>query len=270
LGKVGAMNSLDRRDTHPTLPIASELREAAWNHGFRKDTGVADGWHYFRSDEGVPGEVGLSGGTCADGSPWFLAIEHAGVAVQLRAEFANAIVEPPPGRFRACFAFAEQEVMRATLSRAFQLARSLPDFPLAQFEDEVTGLGDTEVDRIVKQRVGQGYFRKALMDYWGGKCPLTGIAEPAMLRASHIVPWAECKTDAERLDVHNGLLLAAHWDAAFDAGLVSFSDDGRALVKPSLDAAVLALLEIHSVPALALTSDHRIKLAWHRVRFGFA
>ena len=39
-----------------------------------------------------------------------------------------------------------------------------------------------------------------------------------MLRASHSVPWAACASDAERLDVHNGLLLAAHWDAAFDAG----------------------------------------------------
>src|SRR3977135_1680410 len=68
-------------------------------------------------------------------------------------------------------------------------------------------------------------FRDALMDYWGGRCPLTGITEPALLRASHIVPWAECD-DAQRLDVHNGLLLSALWDAAFDAGLISFADDG--------------------------------------------
>ena len=46
------------------------------------------------------------------------------------------------------------------------------------------------------------------MAYWGGCCPLTGITtDPALLRASHIVPWAECATDAEQLDVHNGLLL---------------------------------------------------------------
>ena len=31
--------------------------------------------------------------------------------------------------------------------------------------------------------------------------------------------------DALRLDVHNGLLLSALWDAAFDAGLISFADD---------------------------------------------
>jgi hypothetical protein len=27
------------------------------------------------------------------------------------------------------------------------------------------------------------------MDYWGACCPLTGITEPGLLRASHIVPW---------------------------------------------------------------------------------
>jgi hypothetical protein len=50
---------------------------------------------------------------------------------------------------------------------------------------------------------------------------VTGIAQPALLRASHIKPWAHCGNNAERLDVHNGFLLTADWDAAFDAGLVS-------------------------------------------------
>jgi hypothetical protein len=25
------------------------------------------------------------------------------------------------------------------------------------------------------------------MDYWGGCCPITGITDPALLRASHII-----------------------------------------------------------------------------------
>ena len=32
-------------------------------------------------------------------------------------------------------------------------------------------------------------------------CAVTGVAEPRLLRASHIKPWAKCDTDAERLDV---------------------------------------------------------------------
>jgi predicted restriction endonuclease len=51
------------------------------------------------------------------------------------------------------------------------------------------------------------------------------------LRASHIVPWADCD-DEQRLDIHNGLLLSALWDGAFDQGLVSFADDGAVLASP--------------------------------------
>jgi putative restriction endonuclease len=36
--------------------------------------------------------------------------------------------------------------------------------------------------------------------------------------------------------VHNGLLLSALWDAAFDTGLVSFADDGIVLDSPDLSA----------------------------------
>lgn len=259
--------SLRHTTTHPIYRV--ELEQAAYNHGFRKANGIADGWLWFKSDEGVPGEVALASGTNPDGSPWFLAVEHAGVAAKLADELAAAAVTPPPAHFKGAFAFSDQAALRVALSRAFNLARSLPTFPLAQYEAEIAGLGDTEIERIVKQRVGQGYFRRALLDYWGGCCPLTGIADEALLRASHIVPWSECRSDDERLDVFNGLLLAAHWDAAFDRGLVSFNDEGCALVKPTLSEAAVNLLEPESARPLPLDDAHRRQLAWHRERFGF-
>jgi hypothetical protein len=258
---------LRHTSAHPIFRV--ELAQAAYNHGFRKENGVADGWLWFASDEGVPGEVALASGVNADGSPWFLALEHAGVAAQLARELARAAVSPPPAPCKAAFAFATQAELRAALSRAFHLARSLPTFPLTQYEAEVGRLEETEIERIVKERVGQGYFRRALLDYWGGRCPLTGIGDEAFLRASHIVPWAECRSDAERLDVFNGLLLAVHWDAAFDRGLVSFDDAGRVLVKPGLSAQARALLAPEKVPPLPLDDAHRRQLAWHRQHFGF-
>jgi hypothetical protein len=45
------------------------------------------------------------------------------------------------------------------------------------------------------------------MDYSNNTCPLADIADPAFLRASHIVSWADCETDDLRLNVCNGLLL---------------------------------------------------------------
>ncbi|MEA5160022.1 HNH endonuclease signature motif containing protein [Cereibacter johrii] len=95
---------------------------------------------------------------------------------------------------------------------------------------------------------------------------LTGITDRALLRASHIVPWSECKTDSQRLDVFNGLLLAAHWDAAFDAFLVSFDAEGRAIASPRLSEAAARALNLSTAPPITLAEDHAGPLAWHRER----
>jgi putative restriction endonuclease len=103
-----------------------------------------------------------------------------------------------------------------------------------------------------------------LVYYWGSRCPIAGIADPALLRASHIVPWAECD-DAQRLDVRNGLLLSALWDATFDAGLVSFEDNGTPIASPALQPAAAAALGLEHPKKLAnLREPHRANLAWHR------
>lgn len=241
--------------------LRSELTEAAWNHGYRRTTGEADGWLFFGSDINVPGEIGLA--VVAQETSWFLAVSHAGVATELGAPPAS----PVPNGMRAAFAFAGQAEMRQAIHRAYDLASSLPTAPLYEYQERVAKLGNTETERLTKQRIGQDVFRAALMRYWNGRCPLTGIIEPALLRASHIVPWAECESDADRLDVHNGLLLAVHWDAAFDAGLVTFDNDGAALFSAVLGAAERLILD--ASPKLLLTQQHQIRLAWHRSRFGF-
>jgi hypothetical protein len=104
----------------------------------------------------------------------------------------------------------------------------------------------------------------------GGPLPDHRITDPALLRASHIVPWSECD-DAERLDVHNGLLLSALWDAAFDTGLVSFTDDGTVLASLELSPAARTLLGIDRAPRLPYLRDaHRANLTAHRARHGFS
>ena len=95
------------------------------------------------------------------------------------------------------------------------------------------------------------------------------FADPALLRASHIVPWADCG-DEQRLDVHNGLLLSALWDAAFDKGLISFADDGQPLVSPLLSDAALAALSVDAaLPINRLRDAHCVNLKAHRARYGF-
>ena len=123
----------------------------------------------------------------------------------------------------------------------------------------------TEALALRKTRIGQGPFRAELLARWEARCPLTGIAEPELLRASHIVPWNRCESDGERVNPENGLLLSALWDAAFDRGLVSFADDGAAVASPRLSGASLAVLRGAGSGVLGrLSVGNRERLRWHR------
>lgn len=72
-------------------------------------------------------------------------------------------------------------------------------------------------------------------------------------------------TDAERLDVFNGLLLAAHLDAAFDGGLISFNSEGGLIASPKFRKHDRELLGIHEGLQLRQISEPLVvRLAWHR------
>jgi hypothetical protein len=206
----------------PGFVVRTEAQKAAWDNGYRLEGGVEGGWLRYISTT-APGAIWIAGDTL-HGS-WLLSIDHSGVS----AEIGPLPVSPVLGPGLASFEFATLAQLHAALDRVYKLTISLPDAPLTRFQVKTASLPRvTEAERLVIQRIGQDIFRDALMNYWGGRCPLTGITEPALLRASHIVPWSDC-SDEQRLDVHNGLLLSALWDAAFDKGLVSFGDDGCAL-----------------------------------------
>ena len=145
-------------------------------------------------------------------------------------------------------------------------ARTLPNRVADAFRRDTAGMPrSTEVERVVVQRVGQNLFRSALLDYWQGRCCVTGLAVPELLRASLIKPWAACDTDNERLDVFNGLLLAPHIDALFDDGGISFTDAGQVMVSDALPASALVLLGVQASWAVAgLRLQHRAYLAFHR------
>jgi predicted restriction endonuclease len=165
----------------------------------------------------------------------------------------------------ARYAFTKLGALYAVLPRVYALGMSLPDGPLQTFIDKTKDLPRTpEAQRLVVQRVGQDIFRERLLTYWGNRCPLTGIQEADLLRASHIKPWVKCDSDAERLDVHKGLLLSALWDAAFDSGLATFEDDGTLAFSQVLSDVARAQLLCQLSGRLALTGKHRVRLVWHR------
>jgi HNH endonuclease len=249
----------------PGFVVRTEAQKAAWDNGFRLERKVErGGWLRYGSTT-APSEIWVAG--MSPHGPWLLSIDHPGVA----AELATLLPSPLPGPGLATFVFDTLTALHSALDRVYKLGVSLPDAPLARFLARTAGLPQTtEVERLVVQRIGQDIFRAALLDYWETRCPITGITDPALLRASHIVPWAECD-DALRLDVHNGLLLSALWDAAFDTGLVSFTDDGTVLASPELTAAARTALGIERAPRLPnLRAPHRVNLTAHRTRHGLS
>lgn len=124
----------------------------------------------------------------------------------------------------------------------------------------------TQVQQLIDARVGQSAFRRKLLAQWGA-CPLTGIADAPLLRASHIVPWAACEREADRLNPDNGLLLSALWDAAFDRGLVSFEDNGDVLLAARLSAAAKCALQATGTRRLdRLTQGNVECLGLHRAK----
>lgn len=89
-------------------------------------------------------------------------------------------------------------------------------------------------DKVVttKVRVGQSFFRKAVLSAYYNKCCITGLAIPALLVASHIKPWSADETN--RLNPRNGLALSALHDKAFDLGIFTLDEQLRVCVTRKL------------------------------------
>lgn len=81
-------------------------------------------------------------------------------------------------------------------------------------------------------RVKQSKFRKKVLENFNQKCCLTGIKEPELIVASHIIPWSkkiEC-----RLDPANGLSLYSSYDKLFDEGYISFTNNLEVIITPKV------------------------------------
>ena len=101
------------------------------------------------------------------------------------------------------------------------------DKPISSDDDQVT-----EVERQVKVRVGQLFFRQVILTSYHQQCCICGLPVPDMLIASHIVPWRDAHQ--HRLNPHNGLCLCALHDRGFDRGFVSVGEDYTLIVGDEL------------------------------------
>ena len=108
----------------------------------------------------------------------------------------------------------------------------------------------TEIETLIKARLGQGRFRQKLLELYPN-CPLTGLDVQSLLIASHIKPWSKCNNE-ERLDPFNGLMLAPNIDALFDSGLITFDADGTIKISPKID--------LENQKRLGISPDMKLKI----------
>lgn len=125
-------------------------------------------------------------------------------------------------------------------------------------------IGDTSKSVQTKIRIGQEKFRKNLLKHLK-ECPITGINEQRILLASHIKPWA-ISTNEERLDIHNGFILSPTVDKLFDKGLITFENNKKLIISPTLSKSNIDKIGIISGKKyLKLPTENRIGyLEFHR------
>jgi len=243
--------------------IASRLEKAAVDNGFDQEVPREGDWLGFSSTQS-PLRIWL--GTFGD-AVFLAAFSQQNVARAL-GQYGTPMAAPLPKGALGGRTVTDIPALHRLLRRAFQLSKTLPDELLHTFEKQTAALPRaTEIERLVVQRVGQDIFRHGLLEYWEGRCAITGLSVSELLRASHIKPWADCASDAERLDVFNGILLAPHFDAAFDRGFITVVDDGAVVVSAALDAAAREVLGLDApLRVRSLHEGHRAYLPWHRER----
>lgn len=124
------------------------------------------------------------------------------------------------------------------VERILTFDENLPDQDLPKLREDVSAFrwdtinGVSTKESIVERRVGQGFFRRAVLANFENKCCITGISEPSLLNASHIVPWG---VDVKnRHNPANGLCLSATFDRAFDRGLIALGEGHRVIVSRTL------------------------------------
>lgn len=248
------MNALER----------SLIEKAGYNNGFENvRESSAEGVALSSSRHKTEARIGSLGGGTND---WSITFTGTLLVNELARSFATG-----PQSDHTFHAHGASELWRL-LRRAAELAMSLPNQAAEAYTEEIATIEAnpptaTEALAIVKQRRGQELFRKALMDYWGGACAVTGITIPELLRASHAKPWADCASDEERLNVFNGFLLCAHLDALFDRGLMTFDEKGAAVFSVTIDAGTRDRLNLSEAIRLRwLAPEHGAFLNWHRER----
>src|SRR6267143_763624 len=121
--------------------------------------------------------------------------------------------------------------------------------------------------RTVKQRLHQATFREAVIAAYDGRCALSGLPEPLLLDAAHII--ADKDDMLGQPVVTNGIPLSKIHHAAFDSHLIGIDPDFRIHVSKRLlsrhDGALLETLKQLDLGMLHLPARSKDRPDRHRL-----
>lgn len=144
--------------------------------------------------------------------------------------------------------FESEKLLASLIGKPIETVSEIATFDLPEGKER---------ESIVKTRVNQSFFRKAVLAAYDFQCCVTGLGVPELLNASHIIPWSV--NVENRVNPQNGLCLNAIHDRAFDRGLLTVTSDFRVKISPSIkgmtsDPAVQELLLRYDASKIRLPS----------------
>ena len=239
--------------------------EAGLGHGYEDEWADDGTFHYV--GEGQLGDMQFTAGNLAIRNH-----ESTGRALLLFQALGKGQPYRFMGRFRSARAYQRANVPDSSGNLRTAIVFEL--HPLADAHDPTQEVNEAieniQTTAIVSQevRTKQDLFRRRVARLERG-CRITGIRDLRFLRASHIMPWSLCPSSMERLDPHNGLLLAPHFDQLFDAGWISFSDTGRLMISPSAPEPIVRAYELTAIAKRSgtpFTTQQMRYLSFHRTQ----
>lgn len=111
-------------------------------------------------------------------------------------------------------AYESEKIIARLLNQSVEMSADVKVDDLPKGEDR---------EVIVKQRINQSFFRSAVMSSYNFRCCISGIGNPALLEACHIVDWSN--DIANRTNPRNGLCLNPLFHKAYDNFLVAITPD---------------------------------------------
>jgi putative restriction endonuclease len=228
---------------------------------------IKDAWEFFRRENGVSALDDLRRRIAANRPDKKADVDDLiGCRVLSQPLFFAAPIAVPedwPKNLQGGKYYHMDEPIAQRVWRDVQLALRVPATTVA-----VSPFGGLGKPTLQPTRLGQGAFRKLVLDAYGRRCAVSGEHTVPVLQASHIKPFA----DVQRHEVTNGLSLRSDIHTLFDQGYVTVSPDYEFVVsdrlKDDFDNGEVYYEYARKRPKILLPDDakdlpNREFLAWH-------